>query len=113
MECGELDITLFRDDGSAPEGYEESYININGLAKATDGSFWICEELNSVRFNLPEDFDEETGDRYQYAESVRQTLLRRVDAAGSELRRRTSRPWKRRSWRRCRPATCTAILTPI
>lgn len=23
MECGELDITLFRDDGSAPEGYED------------------------------------------------------------------------------------------
>lgn len=70
---------------AAPEGYEESYININGLAKAADGSFWICEELNSVRFNLPDDFDEETGDRYQYSESVRQTLLRRVDAAGSEL----------------------------
>ena len=23
VECGELDITLFRDDGSAPEGYED------------------------------------------------------------------------------------------
>ena len=70
---------------AAPEGYEESYININGLAKAAGGSFWVCEELNSVKFNLPEDFDEETGDKYQYSESVRQTLLRRVDAAGSEL----------------------------
>ena len=34
---------------AAPEGYEESYININGLAKAADGSFWVCEELNSVK----------------------------------------------------------------
>lgn len=38
-----------------------------------------------MKFNLPDDFDEETGDKYQYSESVRQTLLRRVDAAGSEL----------------------------
>ena len=45
----------------------------------------VSENINATVFNLPEGFNEETDDRYQYAESFTTSTLRHLDATGAEL----------------------------
>ena len=68
-----------------PDGYEDVYVSINSLSAAADGGFWVSESINATRFNLPEGFNEETGDRYQYAEEYSSAALRHLDSTGAEV----------------------------
>ncbi len=70
---------------TGPEGYEDVYVSINSLSAAADGGFWVSESINATRFNLPEGFNEETDDRYQYAEEYSSAALRHLDATGAEV----------------------------
>ena len=70
---------------AGPEGYEDVYVSINSLSAAADGGFWVSESINATRFNLPEGFNEETDDRYQYAEEYSSAALRHLDATGAEV----------------------------
>ena len=70
---------------AAPEGYDDTYVSINSLSPAPDGGLWVSESINATRFNLPEGFNEETDDRYQYAEEFNSASLRLLDATGAEV----------------------------
>ena len=70
---------------AAPEGYDDAYVSINNISAAPDGGIMVSENINATVFNLPEGFNEETDDRYQYAESFTTSTLRHLDATGAEL----------------------------
>ena len=70
---------------AAPEGYDDAYVSINNISAAPDGGIMVSESINATVFNLPEGFNEETDDRYQYAESFTTSTLRHLDATGAEL----------------------------
>ena len=70
---------------AVPEGYDDAYVSINNISAAPDGGIMVSENINATVFNLPEGFNEETDDRYQYAESFTTSTLRHLDATGAEL----------------------------
>ena len=61
-------------------GYVES------IRALPDGTLWLQENSWAYIFDLPEDFDPETDDKWNYMSDYQdQTYLRHLDADGSEL----------------------------
>ena len=70
-----------------PEGAEGS-VSIQEVSMGADGSLWVTENIYSYTFQLPEGFNEETDDKWQYQSEVRETVIRRhLDGEGKELNR--------------------------
>lgn len=68
-----------------PEGSEGSS-NISAMAIAPDGSFWVAEAINSYHYELPEDFNPETDEQWNYyVDDGQRTLLRKLGPDGTEL----------------------------
>lgn len=68
-----------------PEGTEGN-VSIQELSTGADGTLWVTENIYSYTFQLPEGFNEETDDKWQYQSEVQETVIRRqLDAAGKEL----------------------------
>lgn len=67
-----------------PEGVEgDSYINC--MTVSPDGSIWTIENVYTYTFDLPEDFDEETGDKWEYyTGGDDKYILRKLDGTGAE-----------------------------
>ena len=86
-------------DGSAPvelENYEPSYsfdssdegwFTIDSLRAGADGSLWVSERADVYDFDLPENFDPEKDDPYNYLNSTTVELERKLDATGKEIDR--------------------------
>lgn len=69
-----------------PEGYE-GYSGINAMVAGTDGTIWLMEETSTYYYDLPEDFDPETQNTYEYyvpGETYRD--LTQYSAEGEKLR---------------------------
>lgn len=49
-----------------PEEGKNGYVYANGLTAMEDGSVWFYDQMNGYHFELPEDFDPETGNSYDY-----------------------------------------------
>lgn len=68
-----------------PEG-SEGGSNITAMAIAPDGAFWIAEAIYSYHYDLPEDFDPETDEQWNYyVDDGQRTLLRKLSPDGEEL----------------------------
>lgn len=72
---------------SLPEGTEGN-VNIENISLGENGTFWVTESMYAYSFQLPEDFNEETDDKWQYQSEIQETTVRRqLDSAGKELKR--------------------------
>ena len=71
---------------SGPEA-AENFVNINNLRPGADGTLWVTEELTSTTFQLPEGFDEASGDKWDYQVTETTRVQRQLDGTGQELRR--------------------------
>src|SRR5699024_297593 len=71
---------------SGPEA-AENFVNINNLRPGADGTLWVTEELTSTTFQLPEGFDEASGDKWDYQVTETTRVQRQLDGTGRELRR--------------------------
>jgi len=69
-----------------PEGAEGS-AGIQSVSPGPDGTIWVMEYLYSYTFDLPEDFNEETDDKWQYQNYQETTIRRQLDSTGGELAR--------------------------
>ena len=68
-----------------PEGYEGDR-NVTGMRIAGDGTIWVTEQIYSYYFDLPENFDPETQDKYMYyMDGGTTTSMRQFSADGQEL----------------------------
>ncbi len=67
------------DDGSA---------YLSGIQAGKDGALWVTEEMTVYQYDLPEDFDGESGDKWEYQTGYEETMIRRqLDSSGKELSR--------------------------
>ena len=71
---------------SVEEGWEGSSY-VNDFQVMDDGSIWIFCNVNQYKYDLPEDFDPETDDQWQYEIDQNKTVMVHLDAAGAELAR--------------------------
>ena len=74
-----------------PQGMPENaegVLTVKDLRPGGDGTLWITEKLYLQHYDLPEDFDPESGDKWQYyTGSTTAELHRQLDGQGRELRR--------------------------
>ena len=69
-----------------PEGTEGN-VNVQSITAGDDGTLWVTENVNSYTFDLPEDFDPETDDRWNYQNYVSSVIRRQLDETGNEVSR--------------------------
>ena len=69
-----------------PEGAEGG-VYIEKVTAGEDNTLWVTEVINAYTFDLPEDFDENTDDRWSYEVDQNTVLRRQLDAAGNEITR--------------------------
>ena len=65
---------------------ENGYSQIREISAGTEGTIWITEEASTYLYDLPENFDPETDDKWNYfsgSESVQ--MRRQLDATGNEI----------------------------
>ncbi len=85
-----MDGTEYRRlDAFTPKEIPDSdyaYYNINRIFADADGNLYLVENVSSTVFNLPADFDETTGDRWQYyVKDENNFYLRAIDSNGATL----------------------------
>ncbi|PKM74070.1 MAG: hypothetical protein CVU91_03230 [Firmicutes bacterium HGW-Firmicutes-16] len=65
---------------------EDSYASFDRLIVDEQGNLWVSESVSKTIYNLPEGFDEKTGDKWQYyAGEDRQSFIRKLSNTGAEL----------------------------
>ena len=69
---------------SVEEGWEGSSY-VNDFQVMDDGTIWIFCNVNQYKYDLPEDFDPETDDQWQYEIDQNKTVMVHLDATGAEL----------------------------
>ena len=68
-----------------PEGMEGS-VNISGITPGADGTIWICEDMYTYYYDLPENFDSTSDDMWNYyVEGGNSTKYIQLDAEGQVL----------------------------
>lgn len=78
----------FKVDG-APEGYDYSYCGINSLSAGAGGTLWVEEYVSAQSYDLPEGFDPETGNYWEYemTDEINAQYWIQLDSSGSEITR--------------------------
>ena len=66
---------------------DDGWFDIRSIEIGPDGGIWVTEEADFYEYDLPEDFDEETGSKWQYRTSRESQLMRKLDSTGQELDR--------------------------
>ncbi len=65
---------------------KDTYVSFDRLIVDEQGNLWVSESVSKSVFNLPEGFDETTGDKWQYYVSdERQSFIRKLSNTGAEL----------------------------
>jgi len=74
---------------AAPEGYDSAYSGVNGISAGTDGTIWVEEYVSAYAYDLPEDFDPETGNYWEYpvTDSLEAEYRVQLDSTGNEITR--------------------------
>lgn len=74
---------------AAPEGYQQSYVYLSGIRAGADGSLWVEESMSAYSYDVPEDFDPETGNIWEYEvkDSIDKTYQIQLDSTGAEITR--------------------------
>ena len=68
------------------EGWEGS-VNVSNMQVMGDGSIWVCCDIYQYKTELPEDFDPETDDEWNYQQNEEKDVMLHLAADGSELGR--------------------------
>lgn len=59
---------------------------INNLQAGADGTLWITEYTYTYTYDLPEDFDPENDDKWNYQSDYQETsVMRQLDSTGNEI----------------------------
>ena len=90
MDSETLEITMLEGykPPQVPEGMQGS-ASINSITAGTDGTIWINEQMYTYAYNIPEDFDPNTDDVWQYYEEGENTSrYLHLDAEGNTLETR-------------------------
>lgn len=85
LESGTCEILPNYVQPTVPEGYEDSWSDIDALCCTPDGELWVLESAQYSWYDLPEGFagtEEEKWEYYQYTTTY---ALRLLDATGAEL----------------------------
>lgn len=74
---------------AAPEGYQQSYVYLSSIRAGADGSLWVGESVSAYSYDVPEDFDPETGNMWEYdvKDSIDKTYQIQLDSTGTEITR--------------------------
>ena len=85
LETGETSELENYEPSYSFESYDDGWFSLGGIRTGADGTLWVTERANIYSFDLPEGFNEETDDKWQYQTSTRVELMRQLDATGKEL----------------------------
>ena len=70
---------------TAPEG-DYSYANLNKICADGQGNIWVSESINQTIFDLPDGFDMNTQDPWEYyVEDKTENIIRKLSATGAEI----------------------------
>ena len=68
--------------------YDEGWFNLDSVRLGADGTLWVRERAHIYAYDLPEDFDEETGNKWEYQTNSQEVeVIRQLDTSGKELNR--------------------------
>lgn len=71
---------------SEPMSEEDGYAGVDRILGGDDGSLWVVERLNQIRYNLPSDFDPATQDKWEYYDGEdTDYYFRAISETGAEL----------------------------
>ena len=72
---------------AAPEGYDSAYSYANNLRAGTEGTLWVNVSVNAQKYDLPEDFDPEKNNIWEYdlLESVDEEYQVQLDSTGNVI----------------------------
>ena len=72
---------------SKPEGYDEGNVYINSIKAGADGTLWVNENVYANKYDLPENFDPETDQIWNYdvLESVDNEYQVQLDSTGNVI----------------------------
>lgn len=72
---------------AAPEGYDYSYVYANDLRAGAEGTLWVGVTVNAVKYDLPEGFDPETGNMWEYdvLENINSEYQVQLDSTGNKI----------------------------
>lgn len=77
----------------APAQGDYGYSDIQSICPGAEGTLWIREDSATYTFDLPEDFDEATGSRWEYMTGQEDScVMRNIDSTGAELGRFDLKP---------------------
>ena len=72
--------------GSSPHEDAIGNTNIMSFLVDNDGNIWVAEQGYFYRYNLPDDFDEDNDEMWNYYEDLGQTMsVRKLDNTGAEM----------------------------
>ena len=69
-----------------PEGTEGN-VGVESITAADDGTIWLTEHVGVYTFDLPENFDSEADDKWNYHTYEESIIRRQLDASGNEIGR--------------------------
>ena len=69
-----------------PEGAEGN-VGVESITAADDGTIWLTEHVGVYTFDLPENFDSEADDKWNYHTYEESIIRRQLDASGNEISR--------------------------
>ena len=69
-----------------PEGAEGN-VGVESITAADDGTVWLTEYVGVYTFDLPENFDSEADDKWNYHTYEESIIRRQLDASGNEISR--------------------------
>ncbi len=69
-----------------PEGAEGN-VGVESITAADDGTIWLTEHVGVYTFDLPENFDSEADDKWNYHTYEESIIRRQLDASGNEIGR--------------------------
>ena len=91
LDGGEpAELEGFRHDAvQLPEGYDQSSSYLRDIRAGADGSLWLEENTYAYSYDLPEDFDPETDQMWNYEqkESINLEYQVQLDSTGTEITR--------------------------
>lgn len=78
----------FRPD-EKPEGFDYAYCSVNGIRAGANGTLWVEEYVGAYAFDLPENFDPEKDNYWEYdiLDSISSTYRVQLDSTGNEITR--------------------------
>ncbi|MDE7261967.1 MAG: extracellular solute-binding protein [Oscillospiraceae bacterium] len=71
----------------APEGFDYASSYADGLRAGAEGTLWVGVSINAYKYDLPEDFDSETDDiwNYEMVENIRSEYQVQLDSTGNTI----------------------------